>query len=125
MPTRDAVLLACAKDEAFAATIARAREAQQDAIIDDIVEMADAATPEDHQVVKLRIWARQWQAAKLSPRKYGDRLHTDATVNANVTGDLTMRVSAMSDDELARILADARADVAAGGGLGVETPSGS
>ena len=63
-----------ASDAAFRATIARAREAQQHAIIDETIEMADAATPEDWQVVKLRIWARQWRAAKLAPRTYGNKV---------------------------------------------------
>ena len=36
--------------------------------------MADMATPDDWQVVKLRIWARQWRASKLAPKKYGDKL---------------------------------------------------
>lgn len=120
MPSRTAVLQACAANEEFAASIARARELQQDAIADEIVDMADMATVEDHQVVKLRIWARQWRAAKLHPKKYGERVQTDS--NVSVTGDLTMRLSAMSDDELARILADA-AGSGAGGGVGVAPPT--
>jgi len=70
-----------AKDEDFRSAIARAREMQQEAEIDRTVDMADNATPEDHQVVKLRIWARQWRAAKLAPKKYGDSTmvkHADA-----------------------------------------------
>jgi ABC-type nitrate/sulfonate/bicarbonate transport system ATPase subunit len=63
-----------AKDEAFRTRIARAREAQQDALMDETLEMADAATAEDWQVVELRIWARQWLAAKLAPKKYGEAM---------------------------------------------------
>lgn len=122
MPREVDVYRAAAKDDEVCSRIARAREAQQDAIVDDIIDMADAATVEDHQVVKLRIWARQWQAAKLAPKKYGDRVQTDS--NVSVTGDLTMRLQAMSDDELARILADAAAHVAAGGGLGTPPEAG-
>ncbi|EFH10532.1 hypothetical protein ACFFMP_20125 [Pseudoroseomonas cervicalis] len=73
-PSRTAVYTKMAADAAFRATIARAREAQQHAIIDETIEMADAATPEDWQVVKLRIWARQWRAAKLAPRVYGNKV---------------------------------------------------
>lgn len=64
--------------------IARAREAQQDAIVDELIEMADLATPEDYNVVKLRIWARQWRAAKLAPKKYGDKQVVDITQNINI-----------------------------------------
>lgn len=63
-----------AKDDAFRTTITRAREYQQEALIDQTVDMADTATVEDWQVVKLRIWARQWRAGKLAPKKYGDKV---------------------------------------------------
>lgn len=126
MPAACAVFAAAAKDEEFASTIARAREAQQDAIIDEIVAMADKATVEDHQVVKLRIWARQWQASKLAPKKFGDRVTTESKVDTTVHGSLDVRVSQMSDDELARILADAAAENApgTGGGAGVAKKKG-
>lgn len=73
LPSEDTVYRKMAKDEAFAGRIARAREAQQDYEADNIVKMADDATAEDWQVVKLRIHARQWRAAKLAPKKYGDK----------------------------------------------------
>ena len=66
-----------AKDEEFATRIARAREKQQEREVDECVRMADEATPENWQVVKLRIWARQWRASKLAPKKYGDRVALD------------------------------------------------
>lgn len=74
MPDARTVYRKMAKDEAFAARIARAREAQQEAEADAIVDMADDAGAEDWQVVKLRIWARQWRAAKLAPKKFGDKV---------------------------------------------------
>lgn len=77
MPNASSVYRRMSTDEAFATRIARAREAQQDAEVERCVEMADQATPEDWQVVKLRIWARQWRAAKLSSRKYGDKVQTE------------------------------------------------
>jgi hypothetical protein len=83
-PSKAAVYLRMARDAEFATVIARAREAQQHAIIDQTVDMADAATLENWQVVRLQIWARQWRAGKLAPRIYGER------VNANVTGEVTL-----------------------------------
>lgn len=44
-------------------------------MVDDTVDLADEATPENVHVVKLRIWARQWRAAKLAPKKYGDSVN--------------------------------------------------
>jgi hypothetical protein len=67
------------RDSDFTKAIAHAREAQQEAIIDGTVALADKATVEDVNVVKLRIWARQWRAAKLAPKKYGDKTVTEVT----------------------------------------------
>ena len=68
-----------ARDPAFKTIIAGAREAQQDAIIESLIDMADNATPETVNVVKLQIWARQWVAAKLAPKKYGDKQAIELT----------------------------------------------
>jgi len=80
MPSKTDFYIYMTKNEEFRTNIARAKEAQQDAIVDEIVEMADGATPVDFNVVKLRIWARQWVASKLKPKKYGDRVAIDADV---------------------------------------------
>jgi len=79
MPATSTVYLRMANDEVARSRIARAREAQQDAEVDKCIELADAATVEDHQVVKLRIWARQWRASKLAPKRYGDKQTTEIT----------------------------------------------
>jgi Bacteriophage Sf6, terminase small subunit-like len=47
---------------------------------DEIVEIADNATPQDAHVARLKVDARKWVAAKLLPKKYGDR---PAEVNVN------------------------------------------
>lgn len=72
MPHFTEVYRTMAKDATIASAIAQAREAQQEFIADEIVAMADKATAEDYNAVKLKIWARQWRAAKLAPKKYGD-----------------------------------------------------
>jgi hypothetical protein len=84
MPDETEVYRAAAKSDEVRSSIAHAREVQQDAIVDQIVGMADAATVEDHQVVKLRIWARQWQASKLAPKKYGDAMRVDGNVSVSL-----------------------------------------
>lgn len=84
-PARTAVYAKMAADEGFRATIARAREAQQHAMIDETIEMADAATPENWQVVKLRIWVRQWRAAKLAPRVYGEKVEVGGSAENPLT----------------------------------------
>ncbi len=61
-----------AGDEAFCEKYARAREAQAHRETDEIRRIADAATPEDVQVARLKIDARKWRAGKLAPKVYGD-----------------------------------------------------
>lgn len=84
MPAKTTVYARMASDDAFRTRIARAREAQQDSEADYCVDMADQATAEDWQVVKLRIWARQWRASKLAPKKYGEKLELEHGGDMNV-----------------------------------------
>lgn len=79
MPSTNAIYVALANDDEFRKRIARAREAQQDAEIDRTIDLADSATPETVNTVKLQIWARQWRAAKLAPKRYGDKTQTEIT----------------------------------------------
>lgn len=73
-PAEKSIYRQMAADKNFADAINRARAAQQEREVEECVRMADMATTEDWQVVKLRIWARQWRASKLAPKKYGDKL---------------------------------------------------
>ena len=61
-------------DKDFAANIARAREAGQDTFAAETIDIADGATEKNVNSARLRIWARQWYASKLAPRKYGDKM---------------------------------------------------
>lgn len=75
---------------------ARAREDQADTLADQIIEIADTPmlgiktktddegnveTTEGDMIEhrRLRVDARKWIAAKLKPRKYGERLNTEHT----------------------------------------------
>lgn len=92
----------------FREQYARAREAQADAIVDEMLDIADDATndymerkTEDEQSPgyvlngehvqrsKLRIDARKWVASKLAPKKYGDKLDVEhaGSISLNVTSD--------------------------------------
>jgi hypothetical protein len=61
----------------FATSYARAREDQADFHADEIVAIADEE--EDPQRAKVRIDARKWVAAKMRPKKYGDRVTQEHT----------------------------------------------
>lgn len=94
MPSRSAVFKWLGKHPEFADQYARAREEQAETLADEIVGIADEtevrAQGEDGEVVlsldptaiarnRLRVDARKWVAAKLKPKKYGDKVQTELT----------------------------------------------
>jgi len=91
MPAASTIFKWLAENEAFAEQYARAREAQADTLADEILDIADdgandytekerpdgstydAFDAEHVQRSRLRVEARKWIAAKLKPKKYGDK----------------------------------------------------
>ena len=93
MPAESTVRLWAVEDrDGFAAHYARAREAQMEALGEDILEIADdtrgdfkknadgveVVDSEAIQRSKLRVDARKWLMSKIAPKRYGDRV--DATI---------------------------------------------
>lgn len=91
MPAKGTVMRWLAQNKEFQDQYARAREAQADAIFDEILDIADDATNDwmlrnsdegdayqvngEHiQRSRVRIDARKWMAGKLRPKVYGDKL---------------------------------------------------
>lgn len=85
------------KDKEFLNRYAHAREAQADLLADEVIEIADDSS-EDMEVTigedgvktekpnseniqrsRLRVDARKWKAAKLSPKKYGEKIQQEIT----------------------------------------------
>lgn len=78
---------------------ARAREAQADLLVEETIEISDDSSrdtfvtdkgieAEDREWTnrsKLRVDTRKWLAAKLRPKKYGDKIEVDAKIDATVT----------------------------------------
>jgi hypothetical protein len=64
----------------FSEQYARAREAQAEIRADEITDIADGVehgASEAVQAARLRVDARKWIAAKLLPKRYGDKMqHT-------------------------------------------------
>jgi hypothetical protein len=93
MPLKITVLKWLAARPEFVTQYARAREDQADTYADEITEIADDGKRDyvkdadgvaivDHDHIarsRLRVDARKWIAAKLKPRKYGERLNTEHT----------------------------------------------
>lgn len=105
MPNKATVFRWLAGNEAFRDRYARARDAQADAIFDEILDIADDASNDwmerrgeedsgwvvngEHvQRSRIRIDARKWMAGKLRPKVYGDKLDVEHTggVTVNITG---------------------------------------
>ena len=67
-----------ARDGELAERYVRAREDQAETLADEIAEIADDETlPSDSR--RIRIDARKWIAAKLKPKRYGDKLSAELT----------------------------------------------
>ena len=79
MPCRQTVLEWMRTRDDFRADIARAREIQGDTFFDQIIDLSDSMTPENANAVRVQIWAKQWLAAKLRPKIYGDKVVNEVT----------------------------------------------
>lgn len=104
------------EDEGFHTMYARAREIQADMMADDLIKISDDGSNDwmerqiadgvvvpivDHEHIarsRLRVDTRKWLMSKMMPKKYGDKLTVDGSVNHVVTHEL-------SDKELERIAA--------------------
>ena len=73
MPSRQTVLNWLEAHPAFLAKHARAREAQADVMDERIMDAAEACTPETAPADRVKIDAFKWRAARLNPKRYGDR----------------------------------------------------
>lgn len=105
MPDRGTVLRWIGENEELRNQYARAREAQADAIFDDMLRIADDGSNdwmmqnrgddvawvengENARRSALRIDARKWILARMAPKKYGDKL--------TVAGDAAAPISVIT-----------------------------
>lgn len=94
MPDRETVNRWCEANPEFAARCARARDDQSDGIVDDIaqIERQTLAGEVDAAAARCVISSKQWRAAKLAPKKYGDAL--------KLSGDPDAPLAGLSDDQV-------------------------
>lgn len=78
MPNMSTVLRWIADDPVFCEQYTRAREAQADHFVDEIIDIADKSdlNADDKRI---RIDARKWVAGKQRPKKYGDKQQVEHT----------------------------------------------
>lgn len=122
MPAKSTVFKWLAERSEFSDQYARAREAQADALFDEIIDIADDGTNdwmekhsadgeaigwrENGEALRrsvLRVDARKWMAGKLRPKVYGDRTQMEHTGANGGPIEHTVSAKDLSDDELARL----------------------
>lgn len=77
MPTKPTFLAWMRDDADLFNQYTRARDAQVDHFVDELVDLADSA--EDAALAKLQIDTRKWVACKQRPKKYGDKVDVEHT----------------------------------------------
>jgi hypothetical protein len=73
MPGMTTVLRWTRDDPSFGSRYAHAREAQAETMDDKILTVADACSNETALSDRVKIDAYKWRAAKLAPKRYGDK----------------------------------------------------
>ena len=84
MPALRTVMNWISKDEIFMQQYTHAKKLQVDLKMDAIVETARTADPENVQCVRLVVDAMKWEASKLIPKKYGDKLDLNHSGKVNI-----------------------------------------
>lgn len=104
MPAMATIFRWLGANERFRDQYAHAREAQADALADDILDIADTAKETNEAVRKaqLRIESRKWIAAKLKPKKYNDRVINEVTGadGGPIQHDHMVTLSNLTDEQL-------------------------
>ena len=90
----------------FAARIARGREGQADFVDHMISEIAHHCTPETANADRVKLLACQWRAARLNPRRYGDRTFSQHEIGPPGS------FSHLSDEELTKLIRDEAKELA-------------
>lgn len=98
MPNRRTVYRWMDENLDFASRCARAREGQADFMDHKILTVADACTPESAQADRVKISAYQWRAAKLCPKRYGDKLEVEGKIDLSLADRLGRAIARSADD---------------------------
>ena len=77
------------ENEEFCQQYARAREAREQLLFDQLLELSDGVVPEATEIAKarLQIDSRKWVLSRMNPKKYGDRVQQEVSgsIGAEVT----------------------------------------
>jgi hypothetical protein len=111
IPSARSIYRKMATDPEFARRIMIEREAYQESEMAKCIDLADGATPENCQVVKLQIWARQWYASRMLPKKWGTLPEVNVQ-NTNVATSQAVTLSGEQESALQDMIASVRKKVA-------------
>ncbi|MFQ1023213.1 terminase small subunit [Avibacterium paragallinarum] len=103
MPSLSMVFRWLNENEQFRDQYARARESQADFLFDEILDIADCATPEDVSVAKLRVDSRKWYITKVAPKKYGDKQTVEHSGEVKIEQRTELDLSGLNIDELEQL----------------------
>lgn len=92
MPAMTTVFRWLRENDEFRQQYEVAKDEAADAMIEDIVDIADNSDSDNIQVDRLRVDVRKWAASKLKPKKYGDKQQIDMNASVNLND--------LSDDDL-------------------------
>lgn len=87
MPSAATVMLWLKEHPDFAATMAIARQAQAETLLDIGAEIMNAITPENARAAAVQLAQLRWHAGKVSPQKYGPHKPIDRSRSG--TGEVT------------------------------------
>ncbi|MCO7048553.1 ubiquitin carboxyl-hydrolase [Proteus terrae] len=81
MPSKATVFRWLSENAEFRDQYAKATEQRADALFEEMLEIADDVLPDSAEVAKakLRIDTRKWSLARMSPKKYGDKVTQEIT----------------------------------------------
>ena len=97
LPHRDTVRRWLRRKPDFRADYANARVHQAEHFIDEIVEIAD--TDDNPSRARVRIDARKWVAARLAPKKYGERSEIELSGGIDIANRLERARERIEDED--------------------------
>ena len=74
----------------FREQYARAKEAQMEAMAEEIIDIADRADSEGHNVARLQVDTRKWLMSKLAARRYGDKVQVGGDPGNPIQAEITV-----------------------------------
>lgn len=96
MPSKDTVFSWFGKHPEFTDNYARATEERTEALVEDMLDIADDPTVEPNRS-RLMVDTRKWIASKLKPKKYGDKLQQEHS--GSLTLERLITASMLPDDK--------------------------